>query len=97
SLHDALPICEARLIEAERCERSHRILLGTEHISHRGFSGPMAARAARSRVPEPDAGGRDELVLRPRSPIGLPELEQRAVAEAPVPVALCRGDEARQE
>src|SRR5262249_61669023 len=87
----------ARLVEGEGGERTHCLFLGAEHISRGRFSGPIAARAGRSRVPEPDAGGRDELLLRPRASIGLAELEQRAVAETPVPVALGRADEARQE
>src|SRR6516225_4165365 len=88
---------EIALVDAEACERRHRIGLGSERIRSRGFAGPVAARAHKRRMAEAHACSDNELILWEGTTIGLADLEQRAVGKAAIAVALCRGDKPGQE
>src|SRR4029079_12272425 len=88
---------DARLVDAERRESGNRVGLGGEHVSVRGFAGPISTRADQCRAAEANAGYARELILGKSAPIGLPKLEQGAVGEASVTISLRGGDQPRQQ
>ncbi len=88
---------EIGLAQTEGGEHRDGVGLHGGPIGLRCRAGPMPARAGKRRLSEAHARGGHILVFRRRAAIGLPQLEQRPVGEAPVAIALGRGDEPRQQ
>ena len=78
--------------------RQHRegIGLGVERIGH-GRARPVPARTFRRRKAVADAGGGDQLILRPVALENLSDLEQRDVGKSAIRIGLRRRDKARQQ
>ena len=83
--------------EAEHVEERERVGLGVEGRDRRRLRRPVPAAAFRPRRAAADAGGGDQLILRPVAAIDLADLEEGEIGEAAIGVALRRRDQAGQQ
>ena len=92
-----MPDADTAVFEAECGKGCRRISLGVEHSSRSGLAVPVAAGARDAGCSGTHSGGAQVLVVRRVAPVGLAQLEQRDVVNAPISITLDRHQEAGQK